>query len=278
MRKLVNMKPLERQKHILNLLTTIQKEWQVKELSARFNVSELTIRRDLEELAKSGDIIRTLGGCTAKGNGVLGTTFDNESARNLELKVAIASEATQLVKPGETILLGDGSTVLQLSANIGRMEGLTIYTNNIAAIQNIMNRGENRLFVLGGEYDVQFNMMRLQGSMTDRILESHIFDLIFIGTDALDEQGQCLSKNEEVARTNQIILRRGRRKILLADHTKTRSTGNVIYGNLSDFDLWITTQGLTEQQLAVYQKLTKLVQVEPNSLMQETLNFQHCEN
>jgi DeoR/GlpR family transcriptional regulator of sugar metabolism len=255
------MKPKERQRHILNLLYILHKEWRVKELAERFHVSELTLRRDLDQLEKSGDVIRTIGGCVSIGENSVGTVFNNEFERNLNLKTAIGKEASQLIKSGDTILLGDGSTIFQFAACLGDMEGINIYTNNIAAITLLKKCGNIRLFILGGEYDYQYNMLLLKGSLTDRILETLNFDLIFIGTDAINAEGQCLSKNEEVSRTNQIILRRGMRKILLADHEKIKASGNVIYGHLSDFSMWITTEGIDDAQMKIYRDQTRVITI-----------------
>ena len=252
------MKPFERKKNILNLLRVLQREWRVSELANELNVSELTIRRDLNDLVKSGDIIRTHGGCIAFGDGALSTVFYKQFEQYLELKREIGREATRLIKPGDTILLGDGSTTFQFAAHLDNCPPITIYTNNIAAIQLLKMCPNIRLYLLGGEYDYQFNMLFLKGSLSDRILETLHFNLIIIGTDAISNQGECLSYNEEVARTNQIILRRGDRKILLADHAKAAQSANVIYGRLSDFDLWITSAGIDEEQMLVFKKQTSV--------------------
>ena len=263
------MRPSARQNYILNLLSIFYKEWTVKELAEGFQVSELTIRRDLDELARSGDVIRTLGGCITAGEKSVGTIFNHEFEMNLDLKAAIGKEASRLVNPGDTILLGDGSTILQFAACLGEIGSLNIYTNNIAAIQQLKKYPSITLNILGGSYDYQHNMLLLKGSLTDRILETLKFDSIFIGVDSIDLKGRCLAKEEEVARTNQIILRRGMRKILLADHTKLERPANVIYGQLSDFDLWITTGGIDDTQMKLFKNQTKVVVVPPRHLFSD---------
>ena len=268
-KNLLPMRPSERQNYILNLLSIYYKEWTIKELAEGFQVSELTIRRDLDELARSGDVIRTLGGCITAGEKSVGTIFNHEFEMNLDLKAAIGKEASRLVNPGDTILLGDGSTILQFAACLGEIGSLNIYTNNIAAIQQLKKYPSITLNILGGSYDYQHNMLLLKGSLTDRILETLKFDSIFIGVDSIDLKGRCLAKEEEVARTNQIILRRGMRKILLADHTKLERPANVIYGQLNDFDLWITTEGIDDTQMKLFKNQTKVVIVPPRHLFSD---------
>jgi DeoR family transcriptional regulator, fructose operon transcriptional repressor len=264
------LRPVTRQKYILNLANVLRKEWRVKELADRLFVSELTIRRDLGKLVEKGDVIRTLGGCIARGEGSIGTVFNNEYQRNLEFKTAIGREAAKLLKSDNTMLMGDGSTVLQFAAHLGGINNLKIYTNNIAAIQQLNKSGDKRLFILGGEYDYEYNMLLLKGSLTDRVLETLKFDSIFIGTDAIDGKGQCLSRHEELARTNQIILRRGTKKVLLADHTKVGAPGNVIYGCLSDFDLWVTTEGIDREKMEIYRQQTEIMEIPPSQSLLES--------
>ncbi len=266
------MRPRERQKSILSYLRVLQKEWRVEELASELNVSELTIRRDLNELVKNGNIIRTHGGCIASENGSFTTIFYKEFERNIELKRAIGREAASLIKPNDTLLLGDGSTAFQLANHLDDCGPITVYTNNIAAIQELRRFENNRLYILGGEYDHQYNMLFLKGSLSDRILETLHFDLVIIGTDAISKNGHCLSKNEEVARTNQIILRRGEKKILIADYTKVGASGNVIYGQLSDFDLWITSAGMNPAQIKFFRRQTDIKEAKVNS-SQKVQNF-----
>lgn len=257
----VSMKPKDRRNNILSLLRVLHKEWPVKDLANELNVSELTIRRDLTELVKDGSIIRTHGGCVASKNGSFSTVFYKQVERNIELKMAIGREVAKLIKPGHTLLLGDGSTTFQFASHLENSGPITIYTNNIAAIQELRKNRNIRLYILGGEYDYEYNMLFLKGSLSDRILETLRFNLVIIGTDAVSSDGHCLSNNEEVARTNQIILRQGEQKILLADHMKVGAFGNVIYGKLSDFDLWITSKGLSEAKMNTFKEQTKIVEV-----------------
>ena len=240
------------------MLRALHREWHVKDLASELNVSELTIRRDLKKLVKSGDIIRTHGGCIASDDGLFGTHFYKVFERNFEQKKAIGREAARLVNPGDTLLLGDGSTTYQFAAHLKSRGLITIYTNSIPAIQQLKKCPNIRLYVLGGEYDLDYDMLLLKGSLSDRMLETLQFDLVIIGTDAINNKGYCLSKTEDAARTYQLILRQGERKILLADHTKVGASGHVVFGKLSDFDLWITTAGIEEAQMDVFKQQTSV--------------------
>jgi DeoR/GlpR family transcriptional regulator of sugar metabolism len=116
-----------------------------------------------------------------------------------------------------------------------------------------------KLCVVGGEY--YSNMFFLGGSLMERVLETIAADIVFLGADAIDSSGHCLTLDQDTARTAQMMLRRGRRKILLADDTKVNASAQVVYASLRDFDLWITTRGLPRQQLKQFRKYTSVREV-----------------
>jgi DeoR/GlpR family transcriptional regulator of sugar metabolism len=268
------MKPKDRQEEILYLLRSLQREWYVKDLSKKFNVTELTIRRDLNTLYNKNEIIRTHGGCLTTDNGSFNTNYYKQFERNVDVKTLIGREAAKFIKPNDTILVGDGSTAFQFAAHLKNTDPFTVYTNSIAAIQELKKCSNIRVYVLGGEYDHDLNMLFLKGSLSDRILETLHFNIVIMGIASINSRGDCLSENEEVARTNQIILRRGDRKILLADHSKVgATTGNVIFGNISDFDLWITSHGIKKSLMNKLKSLTEIIKIDtqtnklPNSFI-----------
>lgn len=248
------MKPRERQQEIISLLRAMQRELSVEEIASTFNTSPLTIRRDLDALAEKGAILRTYGGCIIRS--MVGTAYQKQVARNFKLKQAIGRMAAQLVKNGEVILIDDGSTTFHLAAHLGDRAPITVVTNSIALIPELARFPKIQLDILGGTYNRDTNF--LGGSLAERLLELRYFDAAFVGADAIDEAGRCLVRDASVARLTQLMLKRANRKFLLADHTKAGAHSYVIYGSLSDFDLWITTPGIGAKRLAAYQKLTTI--------------------
>ena len=252
------MKPKERQNNILSLLKATRREWNVKELELELKVSALTIRRDLIELVNAGSIIRTHGGCIISDNTQGNTFFHEQLELNVNLKSEIGKEAAKLITNESTILLGDGTTTFQFATFFNSSEPITIYTNSIHAIHELKKHPNCRIYVLGGQYDSEYDMLLLKGSLSDRIVEMYNFDIVILGADAISSDGSCMLRTEEAARTYQIILQRGKQKILLADHTKLDARGSVSFGKLSDFDLWITTKGITKKQMNIFKKQVKI--------------------
>lgn len=252
------MKPEDRRNEILSILRAMQQELQVEELAGLLKVSPLTVRRDLQRLAGQGAIIRTHGGCLAAGRASLETEYYKKVALNFERKQAIGKAAAQIVSPGETILINDGSTTFHLASHLNGTGPLTVYTNSLAMITELSRFGDIKIYILGGEYSP--DLYSLSGSLTVSTLEQLSFDQVFLGVDAITEDGKCLVTTQEEAGLTRAILRNGRKRVLLADHTKVGAQSYVAYGGLSDFDLWITSPGLDRELLGEFRKHTNVVE------------------
>ena len=257
------MKPANRHKKIISWLQATNKEWHIEEFAEKFKVSHLTIRRDLNSLAQEGVIIRTHGGCIIdeRSNN---TIYHKVIELNFELKQKIGIAASRLINPYDIVLVADGSTNFHLATQLKNCGPATVYTNSLSAFTQLCHFSNLTLYLLGGKYDINNEMIFLRGELTENMLETLNFDIVFVGTDAIDKNGNCLLKNEEIARTNKIILDRGRKKILLADHTKIGAVGNNTFANLTDFDEWITTAGVPLPLLKTYRTLTTIKEVKPD--------------
>ena len=253
------MKPKQRQQQILSQLRALQSELSVEELAEKFAVSELTVRRDLDQLEKEKAILRTHGGCVLKTS--MGSSYLHKVAINFELKQAIGRAAAKEVKADDVILLSDGSTPFHLAPHLGQVGKLCVYTNSLAVLSVLSRFPAIRLYILGGEYNTQ--MQYIGGSMMEQTLEGLEFDTVFLGTDAIDAKGNCLVLDPDIARLTEIMLRRGARRILLADHTKVGARGHIIYGRLSDFDIWYTTPGISPVQQRQFSQETKVKYAAP---------------
>jgi len=246
------MKPKQRQEVILAQLHALQSELTVEDLAKRFAVSSLTIRRDLDQLEADRVILRTHGGCVLRTS--VESAYHNRVALNFELKQAIGRAAAKEVKNGSVILINDGSTAFHLAPHLGHLEKLFVHTNSLAVIPILARFPGVRLYILGGEYDPE--MRYISGSITEQALEALQFDIVFLGTDAVDARGNCLVSDPDDARLAEIIMRRGGRRILLADHTKVGAKAHVVYARLSNFDMWYTTSRINPVQLRQFNQQT----------------------
>jgi DeoR/GlpR family transcriptional regulator of sugar metabolism len=234
----------------------MQTELRVDKLAQILKVSELTIRRDLEQLARDSLVIRTHGGCLAAGKTALESEYHTKVAHNFHLKEVIGRVAAAEVRPGNILLLTDGSTTFHLAAQLDGRGPLTVYTNSLAMITDLARCKDMSLYILGGKYNGI--LYSLQGSLTEQVLESLQFDICFIGADSVTTEGQCMVTTPEEASLMRAILKRARRRILMADHTKCGMPGYFAYASLRDFELWITTPGIDPGLLAAYQRMVEV--------------------
>ena len=253
------MKPKQRQERILAQLHALQSELTVEELAKEFAVSSLTIRRDLDELEADRVILRTHGGCVLRAT--VESAYHHRVALNFDLKQAIGRVAAKEVRRGDVILINDGSTAFHLAPHLGHLEKLSVHTNSLAVIPVLSRFPGVRLYILGGEYDRE--MYFIHGSMTEQALEGLQFDTVFLGTDAVDARGNCLVSDPDIARLAEIMLRRGARRVLLADHTKVGAKAHVVYGRLADFDIWYTADKINPLQLRQFNQMTTVKVVSP---------------
>ena len=120
----------ERQSQIINLLQS-QGRVSVSSLSEHFGVSTVTIRNDLSELERRGDLVRTHGGAILPDRDDVELAFSLRSQLNSVQKASIGAAAAELIGDGEAIVLDASTTALQVSRHIGPRQELTVITNSL---------------------------------------------------------------------------------------------------------------------------------------------------
>ena len=127
------MLAIERKNEILSIL---QKEQRVlvSELSQRYNVTEETIRRDLEKLEREGFVKKTYGGAVLNKNISVDLPLKIREKTNRKEKLAIAQKVAELVEEGECIMLDSSSTSLMIAQSLKKKEKLTVITNSVEVL------------------------------------------------------------------------------------------------------------------------------------------------
>lgn len=173
---------IERIKIIKNHLLKEQKV-SVAKLSELLNVTEVTIRRDLEKLEHEGFLKRTHGGAVLTDyveDALNGESEDFDDFINYQ---EIADTASRLVNDGESIMLTSGLINQFIARSLGERSGISIVTNDFQIAQNFQNQGDNCLIFLGGDMDDK----AVYGQMTLDNLRNFSFDHVFIEVDGLHE-------------------------------------------------------------------------------------------
>jgi len=253
------LKPEVRHQKILKQLRSLQQEISVEIMADFCKTTPSTIRRDLTVLEKEGAVIRTHGGAVAAEQAVFESEYHARVSKNFKLKQAIGKAAAEQVTPGGNVLVSDGSTNFHLATSLPADMALTVFTNSIEMISALSRNPMINIHIMGGKYNRQLHCM--SGGLLTASLESLMFDTVYLGTDGIDAEGNCLTADPAEASIARLMLSRGRQKVLLADHTKVNGDGYTTYGNLAEFDTWVTSKGLKKKQLTQFNKLTNVVEV-----------------
>lgn len=127
-------------------LLFLQKQVSVRALSTQFQVSEVTIRKDLEQLEQKGIARRIYGGALL-ADSALPSTFGSTVDR---IRAALAERACREIHDGDSIFLGSGQTCCYLAKMLDRFHELSVVTNNITALSDLM-RTDAHVYLIGGE-------------------------------------------------------------------------------------------------------------------------------
>ncbi|MFD3947303.1 DeoR/GlpR family DNA-binding transcription regulator [Streptomyces sp. NPDC058579] len=231
----------------------------VNELTRRLNVSDMTIRRDLDVLARQGVVAKVHGGAVP----VAETSshepgFEAKSALELGAKEEIARAAARMVAPGSAIALSGGTTTFALAGHLLDVPDLTVVTNSVrvadvfhAAQQGAPAREGRRaaatVVLTGG---VRTPSDALVGPVADQAIGALHFDVLFLGVHGISVEAGLSTPNLAEAETNRRLMRSARRVVVVADHTKWGTVGLGSFGRLDEVDTVVTDGGVSPETRA----------------------------
>lgn len=216
-------------------------------LAAEFGVSEMTIRRDLDELARIGLIRRVRGGALQPGRHRTEPPFEESRMDRADEKERVGVAAATLVQPGDTVILDIGTTALQVARQLHGREGLTIVTNNLAVYEELRPDDAVDVVLLGGL--VRRNYRSLVGFLTEDSLASIRADLAFIGISGISHDFMLLDTTVEEIPAKRAMLRAARHVVLLADGAKFGGGGLGRVADIDVVDVVVTTADAPREQL-----------------------------
>lgn len=234
----------------------------VSELAREFDVSEMTIRRDLAVLEGQSHIQRTHGGAFLTQRMMLEFDYRGRREVNRAAKAAIAAEARKLVQPGQRLILDTGTTTLEFAALLKDGKDLTVITPSLAVASELQHAAGVEVILLGGV--IRRGSPDLTGPVTENCLELFSADFAFQGADGIGDDGAVYNSDLRLARVDKLMRRVARRSCLLADHTKIGTTALARNGTLADVDIFITDTGAPAAVLKRFARLgPKIVTASP---------------
>lgn len=231
------------------------------ELSEKLNVSESTIRRDLDKLEKDGVLERTHGGALLSQKMSEEPIFSNSQLAFPEEKQRIGLAASKLVESGDSIFMSNGTTIAQVARFINSrtaLSDITIITNNISAALEVKSP-DIKVILTGGL--INQSASATGGRFAVNVINQIYADKAIIGADGLSFKYGCTSPLETEAEISQLMIEHTYGKVILvADHSKWGVVGKYHVAPLDAFHVYITDPGIPEVDLvSLYDRNLKII-------------------
>lgn len=221
----------------------------VADLVTMLEVSDMTVRRDLDVLARQGLLHKVHGGATlrlAHDRSTDEPGFEAKSVRDLPEKRAIARVAAELVEPGSAVALSAGTTTWSLAARLTAVPELTVVTNSIR-VAEILYPGaaavDRTVLLIGG---LRTPSDALVGPIAVDALRQLRVDLCFLGVHGMDEHGGFTTPNLMEAETSRVMAESARRLVVVADHSKWGVLGLCRIAHLAEASAVVSDSGLAD--------------------------------
>lgn len=230
------MRREDRRQAIMDLLVE-DRAVDLDALSARFGVSRMTIHRDLDDLEQAGLLRKVRGGATIDAGAQFESDFRVRALQDAEGKARMARAAVEMVEPGMSVLVNDGSMAALLGARLADKAPLTVITNNAAVIDALKEAQRVTLIALGGVFSPKFN--GFFGVVTETALSQLRADMAFISAPALAGL-QAYHMDESAIRAKRAMMKSAARRVLLVNHQRFGRSALHVLADLAEFDAIIT--------------------------------------
>ncbi len=208
-------------------------------LARAFDVSEMTIRRDMYALELTGAVRRVVGGAISVAGKAAEPSFAARAREAASGKAHIAGCAAKLLRPGAAIILDSGSTVLALAREIkGRGLGLTVVTPSLLVALELADEVGTEVFIVGGK--VRPGEMSLIGSETEDAFQNFNCDIYFMGVGGVDAVHGVSDYHREEASVKRAAVAAADRIVLLVDNDKLGRVQLSNIARLSEIDVVVT--------------------------------------
>jgi DeoR/GlpR family transcriptional regulator of sugar metabolism len=244
----------ERRQQLVELVEQ-RKSLTVTELSAHFNVSPATIRRDLSQLSQRGMIERAHGGAARRVRSATEMPEPpllNRASLQAAEKRRIGKAAADHVHNDETIIISSGTTTVEMVPYLASRSNLTVITNALNIVLALAPFPSITVIVLGGV--LRHSELTILGSLGEDAMENLRADKLFMGTSALHADYGLSAENFAEARSDQTLMNASREVIVLADHTKFGRVATVRVAPLQRIRRIITGNELASDDVRLLQE------------------------
>jgi DeoR family transcriptional regulator of aga operon len=211
---------LEERRSRINELIESRERATVRELAARFGVSPVTIRGDLDALALAGGVIRSHGGALRRDETDEDQPIVVKQALHRDEKMRIAEAAARMIREDETIILDSGATTAAIASRIGalRLRSLTVITNALNVASILAALSNVRVIMIGGL--LRQISSSLVGPQAEQVLRGLHADRLFLGVDSLDPEIGVMTPDVLEAQLNALMIEVSQEVVAVADASK----------------------------------------------------------
>lgn len=191
----------------------------VEELCDKFQISQPTASRDLQNLSQAGKLIKTHGGALSLSTGIATEpSFTFRKTQFTQEKQRIAMKAAEYINSGETIIIDSGTTNFWMAEHLHKIQNVNIWTNDLHITLELINRDNVNITLLGGKLrKIYFNTM---GILTNKLLSNIHVDRLFVGVDAINVESGLMVYSPEEAELKRLMIETAKETIVVCDHSK----------------------------------------------------------
>jgi len=238
------MLAIERRRNIISLLEE-NNSVLVPELSKIFNVTEETIRRDLEKLEKDGLLKRTHGGAVISDNINVDLPLKLREVTNIEGKRSIGIKVAEYINDGDTIMLDSSTTALQVAQRIKHKNKITVITNSINVVMELSIAKDCKVISTGGI--LRESSMSFVGHMVGDSIKNYNVDVAVLACKGIDMVKGITESNEMEVEIKKDMVGAAKKVFLLADFTKFNKVSFLKMLKLDNVDTIFTDEDLGEE-------------------------------
>ena len=232
----------KQRRHTIMQLLQEQGEVSVEQLVQLFDISEVTIRKDLSALETNGFLLRKYGGAILMPKEIID---ENENDELTKRKFVIAKAAAERIRDHNRIIVDSGSTTAALIKQLNLKQGLVVMTNSLSVATELRAlENEPTLLMTGGTWDTRSESF--QGKVAEQVLRSYDFDQLFIGADGIDLARGSTTFNELVG-LSQVMAEVSREVVVMVESQKIGRKMPNLELTWQQIDVLITDTGLSEQ-------------------------------
>lgn len=245
------MLAIERRSMILNQLKN-EKRVLVSAMSAKFGVSEETIRRDMEKLEQDGYATRTYGGAIYNEDS-RELPYEVRKRTNVEAKQKIAREVAKMINDGDYVMLDESTTAMYIARALKPRRNITLITNSIDIVLELAGdvQGWN-IHCTGGmlkPYALAFT-----GHRAESMVSSYHVNVAIISCEGLDIDAGYTDSREDNAVLKRTMMASAKKVILAVDNEKFGKTSFISVGKMSEIDTLVTEKDPGEQWKALLEE------------------------